>query len=168
VNGVADEGAPKAEPNEANGIIVPTVDLTSENHPLLAHIRLYVFCSIYLIPNLQELAFSRITATCKDIGQPSTLDTQLGVIAGLRFAFRKLLFNDPLLDWLGQFAAYNSQQLRVQRDFHDLLQDCPNLGSRMVLSLKAAPSPPWESRPPKYNFGHYVPGSQYGSDDEED
>lgn len=27
-------------------------DFTFENHPLLAHIHLYIFCSIYLIPGL--------------------------------------------------------------------------------------------------------------------
>ncbi|KAL5342186.1 hypothetical protein BJX70DRAFT_386295 [Aspergillus crustosus] len=135
---------------------VPLVDLAPENHPLLAHIRLYVFCTIYLIPDLQQLSFSRITVT-----------TQLCVIAGLRVSFRKLMLNDPLLDWLGQFAAYNARLLRVQRDFHDLLQECPNLGSRMVLSLDSAQSPPWQTAPPKYEFGHYTPGYHYDGVDEE-
>ncbi|KAL4863005.1 hypothetical protein BDV12DRAFT_202537 [Aspergillus spectabilis] len=70
INGARNEVPPESKLNRANGTILPIVDLTSENHPLLAHIRLYIFCSIYLIPNLQELIFPKITATCTDIDRP--------------------------------------------------------------------------------------------------
>ncbi|RDW68883.1 BTB/POZ domain-containing protein [Aspergillus mulundensis] len=142
----------------------PETDLTHENHPLLAHIRLYVFCSIYIIPDLRDLAFTRVTTAFKDLNQPTTLDTQLAVIAALRISFHNLLANDRLLDWLAHYAAYCLGQLRVQRDFHDLLQEAPVLGSRMVLSLSAPGTPPWQVAPPKYNFPAYVPDSTYSEE----
>ncbi|OJJ07518.1 hypothetical protein ASPVEDRAFT_202378 [Aspergillus versicolor CBS 583.65] len=136
-------------------------NLTQENHPLLSHIRLYIFCSIYVIPDLQKLAFDRATAAFTELKRPTTLDTQLSVIAAMRVSFRKLLPNDQLLDWLAQYAAYNVDHLRIQRGFHDLLQESPTLASRMVLSLKATGVPPWESKPPKYEFAHYAPDYSY-------
>lgn len=136
-------------------------NLTQENHPLLSHIRLYIFCSIYVIPDLQKLAFDRATAAFTELKRPTTLDTQLSVIAAMRVSFRKLLPNDQLLDWLAQYAAYNVDHLRIQRGFHDLLQESPTLASRMVLSLNATGVPPWESKPPKYEFAHYAPDYHY-------
>ncbi|KAL4905561.1 hypothetical protein BDW74DRAFT_177930 [Aspergillus multicolor] len=148
----------------AISLSAPDTDLTHENHPLLAHIRLYVFCSIYIIPELRSLSFTRATAAFKSLDQPTTLETQLGVIAALRVSFRSLLADDRLLDWLAHYAAYCLGQLRVQRDFHDLLQESPVLGSRMVLSLHAPRTPPWEVCPPTYNFPAYVPDSTYAEE----
>ncbi|KAL4804682.1 hypothetical protein BDV18DRAFT_26775 [Aspergillus unguis] len=141
----------------------PESDLTPEdiNHPLLSHIRLYLFASIYMVLPLQDLCFDKVTATLGDMNCPTTLDTQLAVIAALRVAFTKLLSSDRLLDWLAQYASYSLAQLRVQRDFHDLLQEAPILASRMVLTVTAAQSPPWKSTPPKYEFQHYTGYYQY-------
>ncbi|KAL4924818.1 BTB/POZ domain-containing protein [Aspergillus undulatus] len=131
--------------------------VTRENHPLLSHIRLYKFCDLYTIPDLQDLAYTKTTETLTEINQPTTLDTQLAVIAALRFSFRRLPPNDRFLDWLSQYASYNITHLRVQRDFHDLLSELPSLGSRMVLSMNPAKSPPWSTQPAKYKFAHYDP-----------
>ncbi|KAL5335651.1 hypothetical protein BJX70DRAFT_312971 [Aspergillus crustosus] len=128
---------------------------TSENHPLLAHIRLYIFCGIYIIPSLQNLAFKKTTACLTELEKPIGLDTHLAVIAVLRMSFHQLHKNDLLLGWLAQYAAYGIEQLRVQKDFHDLLQECPTLSSRMVLSLNPASSPPWRTKEPKYDFEQY-------------
>ncbi|KAL3448122.1 hypothetical protein BJX65DRAFT_307409 [Aspergillus insuetus] len=50
-------------------------------------------------------SFERVTACFTELDKPEDLDTQLAVIAALRLAFRKLLTDDPLLDWLGQYVA---------------------------------------------------------------
>lgn len=65
------------------------LDLTTENHPLLAHIQLYIFCSIYLITDLRDLTFNKMTACFMDLNKPDTLDTQLAVISALLLSFRK-------------------------------------------------------------------------------
>jgi len=160
-NGIKDDSTD--DPDEKT--VAPTTtsgpNLTQENHPLLLHIRLYIFCSIYVIPDLQKLAFDRATTAFTELNEPTTLDTQLAVIAAMRVSFRKLLPNDQLLDWLAQYAAYNVDNLRVQRGFHDLLQESSTLSSRMVLSLRAASTPPWKAEPPKYEFVHYAPDYHY-------
>jgi hypothetical protein len=153
-------GAPAKKEEESNES-QPTATSMPGNHQLPAHMRIYIFGAIYLIPNLRSLAFERVTACFTELEKPEDLDTQLAVIAALRLAFRKLLSDDPLLDWLAQYAAYSIEKLRVQRDFHDLLLESPQLSSRMVLSLIPGQQPPWKSPPPKFTFGKYVPGTEY-------
>ncbi|KAL2859534.1 hypothetical protein BJX68DRAFT_252410 [Aspergillus pseudodeflectus] len=108
----------------------------------------------------------RVTACFTELSKPEDLDTQLAVIAALRLAFRKLLSDDPLLDWLAQYTAYSIEKLRVQRDFHDLLLESPELSSRIVLSLIPGQQPPWRSPPPKFTLGKYVPGMEYEDESE--
>lgn len=132
--------------------------LSIENHPLLAHVQLYIFSDTYGISQLKRLAFDKLTACFVAIGNPATLDVQLAVIAVLRLAFRKLHLNDELRDWLAEYASYRISQLRTQPSFHNLLQAIPCLGSHMMLSLNSASSPPWNSSPPKYKFPHYSAG----------
>ncbi|GKZ38991.1 hypothetical protein AbraIFM66950_011620, partial [Aspergillus brasiliensis] len=53
----------------------PETDSTSENHPLLVHIRLYIFSETYLVPDLQQLAYEKLTACLTDLDKPNSLDT---------------------------------------------------------------------------------------------
>lgn len=142
----------KVEPiTEKNAMTATETDFTFENHQLLAHIHLYIFASIYLIPDLQSLTFSKMTACFTDLEKPNDLDTQVAVIYTLRVSFGKLPTHDPLLDWMAQYAAYSIDKLRTQGSFHDLLESSPILASRTVLFLGPASLPPWKSRPPKYS-----------------
>ncbi|OJJ65744.1 hypothetical protein ASPBRDRAFT_139494 [Aspergillus brasiliensis CBS 101740] len=138
-------------------IAPPAADFTSENHPLLVHIRLYIFSGTYLIPELQHLAFEKVTACFMDLEKPNSLDTQLAVIDAVRLSFLRLHEHDTLLNWLSQYSAYCIDKLRLQSSFHDLLRDFPILSSRMMLSLNPASSPPWKITQPKYPFTHYSP-----------
>lgn len=155
----------EANVKEENTVTVAETDFTFENHPLLAHIHLYIFCSIYLIPDLQNLAFGKMTACFTDLEKPNDLDTQYAVISALRVSFRKLPTHDPLLDWMAQYAAYSIDKLRTQGPFHDLLKSSPILASRMVLSLNPASSPPWKIQRPKYSYPHY--DDSYGGYDDD-
>jgi hypothetical protein len=134
---------------------------TPDNHPLLAHIRLYIFCSIYLIPDLQKLAFEKVTARFADLKEPDSLDRQLAVIAALRVSFRKLSTQDPLLDWQAQYAAYCVGKLRLQRGFYELLRESPTLSTRMVLFLNPASSPPWKTTHSEHVYARYSPDQSY-------
>ncbi|PYH43038.1 BTB/POZ domain-containing protein [Aspergillus saccharolyticus JOP 1030-1] len=133
----------------------PETDFTSENHPLLVHVRLYIFSHIYIIPELQKLAYEKATACFADLDKPDGLDRQLAVIDALRLSFSRLSHEDTLLDWLAQYAAYSIDKLRLQGSFHDLLKDFPALSSRMMISLSPAQSPPWRSTQQKHQFTQY-------------
>jgi hypothetical protein len=145
------------EDGRQKNIATESFDITSENHPLLAHIRLYIFCSIYFISDLQQLAFDKLSACLIDLKLPDNLSTQLAVVAALRVAFNRLPSQDPLLDWLAQYAAYCVDKLRLQKDFLDLLSEFPTLNSRMILSLNPGSSPPWETKTPNYFYAPYSP-----------
>jgi hypothetical protein len=138
-------------------IIAPPADFTSKNHPLLVYIRLYIFSGTYLIPELQHLAFEKVTTCFIDLEKPDSLDTQLAVIDAVQLSFLRLHEHDALLNWLSQYSAYYIDKLRLQSSFHDLLRDFPILSSRMMLSLNPALSPPWKITQPKYLFTHYSP-----------
>lgn len=127
----------EANNNNNNTVTTAQMDLpTSKNHTLLAHIHLYVFCSIYLIPDLQDLAASNAVTCYMEMVwfEPNSLDTQLFVSA-LRVSFSNLRLDDPLLNWLVQDAALSINELRMQASFHDLLRDFPILGSRIVSAM---------------------------------
>lgn len=119
-------------------------DSTGDDHPLLSHMQLYIFCEIYDITQLKELVFSKLTSRLTKIKKPKTLDAQLAIIAVLRICFTNVRPDNKLADWLAQYAAYCVDTLRVQMDFHDLLRQAPALGSRMMNYLHSASNPPWE------------------------
>jgi hypothetical protein len=74
-----------------------------------------VFSGIYIISDLQHLAFEKMTACFTNLEKPDKLDTQLAVIATLCITFQKIPTTDLLLDWFGQYATYSIQQFRLQK-----------------------------------------------------
>jgi len=162
VNGEGEDKSTVTTTTAAAAATATELDLASENHPLLAHIHLYIFCSIYLITELRDMASNKMMECFMDLDRPEALDTQLAVVSALRLAFRKLPPHDPLLDWLAQYASYCVDKLRMQTSFHDLLGESPVLSSRMVLSLNPASQAPWKIQLPKHKYPHYHPGAGGG------
>ncbi|KAG2001409.1 hypothetical protein GB937_010198 [Aspergillus fischeri] len=146
---------------EGHTLTAAGTSFTSDNHPLLAHICLYIFCSIYHISKLQKLAFEKVTARFSDLEALDSLDTQLAVVAALRLSFRKLSTQDPLLDWMAQYAAYYVGKLQWQTGFHELLRESPTLSTRIVLFLNPASSPPWKTPKSKHVYARYSPDQSY-------
>lgn len=132
-------------------------DVEMDNHPLLTHLRLYIFGDIYLVENLKQSAFGKLTACLRSLDVPDDLGSQLAVIAMLRLASSELPLDNDLLDWLAQYASYNLDKLRLQSSFHDLLRTQPGLGSCMIRTLRAASGPPWEFESPKVKVTRYDP-----------
>lgn len=88
---------------EKNTVTTAGTDLTFESHPLLAHVHLYIFCSIYSIPDLQHLTFSKMAARFMDLKKPNDPDTQVAVISTLRVSFGNLPTHTQrmILFWTG-------------------------------------------------------------------
>ncbi|KAL2847258.1 hypothetical protein BJY01DRAFT_212779 [Aspergillus pseudoustus] len=135
-----------------------------ENDSLLANIRVYIFCCIYCISDLQQLSFEKMSTCLIDLDKPHQLDEHLAVIAALRVAFLGLPADDHLLDWLAQYAAYCVDRLRLQTDFLDLLREFPALSSRMIPYLVPASSPPWKTKIPSYFYAHYSSNNRRDDD----
>jgi hypothetical protein len=119
---------------------------TVQAHTLLGHLRLYKFSEIYLVPQLNELAFSKFTAVLVEMGKPKNLQEQLVVIDCLSLAFSELLLGDELQQWLARYAAWSLESLRHQTEFQDLLQTSPALSSRMMDMLIPVSEPPWSTK----------------------
>ncbi|EAW25302.1 BTB/POZ domain-containing protein [Aspergillus fischeri NRRL 181] len=155
----ASDDADEDNASSAAANVSESTDVELDNHPLLAHLRLYIFSDAYLIAELKQLAYEKLTACFVDINRPQTLDQQRAIIASLRVAFLKIPLNDSLLDWLAHYAAYSVNQLRLQPSFHDLLEAAPALCSRMMNTLCPASTAPWQCQTPKHRFPPYKPGS---------
>ncbi|KAE8355617.1 hypothetical protein BDV28DRAFT_30603 [Aspergillus coremiiformis] len=114
------------------------------HHSLLAHMDLYIFSDVYIIPELKALAFTKIQTGLRAMGRPETPEQCLAVIALLRLASSKVpLDGSDILRWLAHFAAYNFDILRHQPSFHDTLKLSPDLTWEIVGRLKPAVDPPW-------------------------
>lgn len=160
-------GAKSVSSEASDGRVLETKseEVETDNHPLFTHLRLYIFGNVYLVEDLKQIAFEKLTACLRSLENPDDLDLQLAIIDMLRLAFNELPLNDDLLDWLAQYASYNLDHLRLQTSFHDLLRTRPGLGSCMVRTLRAASEPPWRSESRKLKVPRYeleeIPQSEY-------
>ncbi|KAJ5176636.1 uncharacterized protein N7482_002513 [Penicillium canariense] len=137
---------------------LPNPELTgNENkalqaHTLLCHLRLYIFSDVYFVSGLKELAFEKFTAALENMGKPRNLNEQLAVIDCLSLAFSRVPLHDKLIEWLAQYAAWCLDKLRLQSQFHDLLQRVPALSSRMMDTVNPANEAPWNTTASSRNY----------------
>ena len=94
---------------------------TDENHILLLHGRLYVFGDVYLVKDLKILAFKRMKAKLEKMNKPSDVKELTLVVDLFDFIFSNVHADDPLLDFLGKYAAYNIVNLKQQQYFNDVV-----------------------------------------------
>ncbi|KAI2746739.1 hypothetical protein DTO013E5_50 [Penicillium roqueforti] len=122
---------------------------------MLCHLRVYIFSDTYLVDDLKNLAFEKFTTVVKDVGAPKNLSEQLAVIDCLSLAFSTLPPHDKLLEWLARYAAWCLSSLRLQENFHKLLQRNPALSYRMMETLNPANEAPWNIKLSKYRVPSY-------------
>jgi hypothetical protein len=108
---VSDDADEADASSEAAANVSESTDVELDSHPLLAHLRLYIFSDVYLGSELKQLAYERVTACFVGISRPQTLDQQRTVISVMRVASLKIQPSDSLLDWLAHYAAYTVDQL---------------------------------------------------------
>lgn len=118
------------------------MDEEERNYSLLAHAQIYVFAHVYVIENLQSLAYDRLTANIIALG-PNTLDYLTAIIRMLDTTFSSLHQDDKLLDWLGRYAAWLIEDLKSHPEFHAVL---PKLAYSIIRHMSPARLPPWGIR----------------------
>ncbi|KGQ00968.1 hypothetical protein PAAG_12341 [Paracoccidioides lutzii Pb01] len=128
---------------------------TDANHPLLCHIRMYIFADTYLIEELKSLSFGKITRYLENEKRPADIDSQLAVIHMLDLAFLNLPPSDNLLHWLGIYTAWCLECLRIQPYFHDI---AGKLAPYIIRYVKPSSSAPWDPSLHASNFPSYEPG----------
>ncbi|KAL3471155.1 hypothetical protein BJX99DRAFT_238031 [Aspergillus californicus] len=119
----------------------PSTD--SLNNPLPPQLALYVFCNIYLVPDLKSIVFGRVVAATKLLDAPWRSCSSRILTDMLRYVFSLLLADDPVLEMLVQFAAYRIAELRQDDDFLELIRDLPAFEARLLGLLIGPKSPPW-------------------------
>ncbi|KAL5342185.1 hypothetical protein BJX70DRAFT_338067 [Aspergillus crustosus] len=136
----------KADPEAVNA---PTIN--EDNDPLLVNIHVYIFATVYLIPDLQTLSMKRATSVIKSKDhsyQHANTDMLSSLYDCLRLAFESLQDDDELRKWLTSYAAYALSFLGQQPEFQQLLQDYPVAAAHMVPLLKPAGKAPWMTDDP--------------------
>ncbi|KAE8324913.1 hypothetical protein BDV39DRAFT_207431 [Aspergillus sergii] len=116
------------------------------DHPLIAHMALYIFSEVYIVPNLKKLVFAKIKAAIEVMNKPHTADDRRGVISLLKLVYTTIPANkssEELQEWLTHYTAYSLEELRGQPSFNDVLRLCPDLASKILSRVNPANSPPW-------------------------
>ena len=89
------------------------------SHPLLVHIHIYVFASIYCIDTLKEASRRNIVSYLQKVRNARARDGYTdGIFDLLAYAFSHLHNSDPLLAWLGSYSSWNLKDLK--KDFKRL------------------------------------------------
>lgn len=119
------------------------ISKAAEKNEILSHVNLYIFAEIYMVPEIQTLAFERATAHLVKLRKPKTEVQKKDVIDVLLAAFSELTSDDTLVDWLARYASWCIEELRTHGAFLSLLIINPIACSKIFLAVRSANSPPW-------------------------
>jgi hypothetical protein len=126
----AEYGQRKAE--KANEESLPAED--DVVHPLLLHVRLYVFAHTYLIEPLKVSAKEKMIDQLQKFGNHLDSGELAAVFDVLAYAFYRLPEDDLLLYWLGQYASWRLEDLRqMPTRLDDLLSDEDSSFAKMLI-----------------------------------
>jgi hypothetical protein len=157
---VSDDADEADASSEAAANVSESTDVGLDSHPLLGHLRLYIFSDVYLGSELKQLAYERVAARFVGISRPQTLDQQ-NVRSSLSCGSPPSRFSPATVSWTGWPIMRHTLSInfQVQPSFHELLEAAPALCSRMMNTLRPAAAAPWQSQSPKHRFPPYKPGS---------
>lgn len=132
----------------------------TDDHPLFAHLMIYIFADTYMITGLKTVAFEKISIYLKVLGVNLRSNYIEVIVAVLTTAFARLHENDPLLDWMAYYAAWSVHALRMNPAFMDLVKSSPAVCARIITAMDPMGTPPWASyilreRMPEYMRGGF-------------
>lgn len=126
-------------------------------HPLLLHIKLYIFADMYMIEPLKTLSMEKLIGELEDFGELGDGYEREAVFDALTFAFSsRVPVNDVLLHWLARYASWRLDQLKQMPSSLErlLLQTDGNFATLLVRYVKKSSSNPFtmkmEDIKPKY------------------
>ena len=126
-------------------------------HPLLLHVRLYVFAHKFLVLALQELAISKIKDQLKRLEKRLEGHELEAVLDLLEYAFENVHEDDFFLDWLGANASWKLDELKGRPGRFDALLQGSN-GSfvrHLIRRVVKSPLDPWDLKDVQLR-GRYV------------
>lgn len=104
-------------------------------HPLLVHIKLYVFAEMYMIESLKTISMQKMIVQLKEFGDLAEGYQRAAVFDVLTFAFSsRVPEQDVLLHWLARYASWRLDELKQMPSSFDalLLQTDGNFATLLV------------------------------------
>lgn len=108
---VPDDGQVK-EPASDKQKAEETAEGPEKLHPLLIHIKLYVFAHMYMIEPLKTFSMEKIITILKEFESFAGEYDQEAVFDLLTFAFSRIPENDVMLHWLARYASFQLKELK--------------------------------------------------------
>ncbi len=131
---------------QEEGMASDDIDNEEEMHPLLLHIRLYIFGDEFLIPKLRARAKEKTINQLKAIASLDHEYEREAVLDLLEYTFSNLREEDLFLLWLGMFASYRLDKLKQSS-----ARLCNLLGSsggsfarHLIRFVNSTPHAPWD------------------------
>lgn len=113
---------------------------------LMAHARLYVFADRFNIQRLKQQTYDKLTARIATIGVPDTRWSKLAIVYLISYAFENLPKCkpiDPLLAYLGMYASWSLDSLRMEPEFFDLLESDVDFMKELFVHVRKGIKAPW-------------------------
>ncbi|KAL9111338.1 MAG: hypothetical protein Q9227_004215 [Pyrenula ochraceoflavens] len=122
---------------------------------LLAHGRIYIFASVYLIDELKELAYTSLTESLQEAIPKRitwiTHELHRDLVALLAECFSgQLPDDDKLMIWLGELVAWRIEDFQSDQTLRPFL---PQMAVFVLPYVKGRNDPPWDrfKKPPRAN-----------------
>lgn len=113
---------------------------------LMAHARLYVFAERFNIQQLKQQTFEKLTTGIVAVGVPMERESKVTMIYLISYAFGNLpkcLIKDRLLEYLGLYASWTLESLRMEPEFFELLQTDIDFVKELFVHVRRGNKAPW-------------------------
>lgn len=150
-DGQAKESASDKQKADQTASDKQKADQTAEGldklHPLLLHIKLYVFAEMYMIEPLKTLSMQKMIFQLKEFGALAEGYQRAAVFDALTFVFSsRLPEQDVLLHWLARYASWKLDELKQMPSSFDalLLQTDGNFATLLVRYVQKSSLNPFD------------------------
>lgn len=119
-------------------------------HPLLLHIKLYVFAEMYMIEPLKTLSMQKMIVQLEEFGDLAEGYQRAAVFDALTFVFSsRVPEQDVLLHWLARYASWKLDELKQMPSCFDalLLQTDGNFAALLVKYVQKSSLNPFHLKP---------------------
>lgn len=113
---------------------------------LMAHARLYVFAERFNIQQLKQQTFDKLTTGIVAVGVPIERESKVTMIYLISYAFGNLpkcVVKDRLLEYLGLYASWTLESLRMEPEFFELLQTDIDFVKELFVHVRRGNKAPW-------------------------
>lgn len=130
---------------------------------LMAHVRLYVFAERFNIQKLKQQTFDKLITVIVAVGIPIERESKVSMIHLISYAFGNLpkcVVKDRLLEYLGLYASWSLESLRMEPEFFELLQTDIDFVKELFVHVRRGNKAPWGAGASEDKLIHRCMGCQ--------